>query len=127
MNLALDTNRYTDMARGVVEAVALVASASDVFLPLIVLGELRAGFRQGTREAENEAALRAFLSKPGVHVLPPDERTTHKYAEVEAHLRRIGKAIPTNDVWIAALALQHDLPLYSRAPHFDQVPGLNRV
>lgn len=127
MKLALDTNRYSDLARGDAEAVALVGGAEAVYVPLVVLGELRAGFRRGNREAKNEAALKAFLGQPGVHVLLPDEETSFIYAGLEAELRERGKAIPTNDVWIAAMALQHGLSLYSRDPHFDHLPQVSRA
>ena len=122
MKLTLDTNRYSDLARGEPGVVAIVSAATAVYVPVIVLGELRAGFRMGTREAKNEAALKQFLSRPEVHILYPDERTSFVYASLEAELRARGKPIPTNDVWIAALTLQHGLTLYSRDPHFSHLP-----
>jgi predicted nucleic acid-binding protein len=121
MKIALDTNRYSDLARGDPAVVALVMAAEAVYLPVIVLGELRAGFRRGTREAANEAALAAFLARPFVHVLAVDEATSVVYAGLEAELRGKGTPIPTNDVWIAALALQHGVRLYTRDPHFDHL------
>ncbi len=127
MKIALDTNRYTDMARGDADALRIVGTAIEVCLPLIVLGELRAGFRQGTREAANEAGLQSFLAQPGVRVLLPDEQTTFFYSSIEADLRKKGRAIPTNDVWIAALTLQHALTLYSRDKHFDNIPAIPRA
>jgi predicted nucleic acid-binding protein len=69
VRLALDTNRYTDLCRGAAEVVTLVEHAEAVFLPFVVLAELRAGFAIGTRGAENERVLRGFLRKPGVAVL----------------------------------------------------------
>jgi predicted nucleic acid-binding protein len=127
MKIALDTNRYSDMARGDAEVVARVLGAEEVYVPVIVLGELRAGFRRGTREAANEAALAAFLARPFVHVLAVDQATTVFYGGLEADLRVRGAPIPTNDVWIAALTLQHGLTLYSRDPHFDHLPSVPRV
>jgi tRNA(fMet)-specific endonuclease VapC len=127
MRIALDTNRYVDMCRGEETTVNLVASADEVWLPFIVIGELRAGFVVGRRGAENERLLRRFLSKPGLDVLYADEQTTHHYASVFRHLRKQGTPIPTNDLWIAALVLQHDLVLASRDADFDHLPQIARV
>jgi predicted nucleic acid-binding protein len=91
------------------------------------VGELRAGFRVGTREADNERVLRRFLLKDGVEVLFADEGTSHHYAAVYAQLRRRGTPVPTNDMWIAALVLQHDLVLCTRDGHFDRLPQIPRV
>ncbi len=124
MNVALDTNAYSDFMRGVPERVQVLQSAEHIHLPLIVLGELRAGFAAGSREEENLEALRTFLASPRVSVLSPDEATTGHYARIFVSLRRKGVAIPTNDLWIAALALQFDLDLCSSDAHFDDLEGL---
>ena len=127
MRLALDTNRYTDLCRGEPSVVELVESADEVWLPFIVLGELRAGFAVGTRGTQNEAGLRRFLMKPGVGILYVDEQTTHHYASVYRQLRKQGTPIPTNDMWIAALVLQHSMVLYARDAHFDALGQIVRV
>lgn len=127
MRLALDTNRYTDLARGEAATVALVEHADGVFLPFAVLAELRAGFAVGRRGAENERVLRRFLMKPGVALLFPDDQTTHHYAAIFRQLRGQGTPIPTNDLWIAALVLQHDLVLCDRDRHFDHLPQIPRA
>ena len=127
MRLALDTNRYTDLCRGSTSVVETVERADEVWLPFIVLGELRAGFAAGTQGPDNEAVLRRFLMKPGVDVLYADEQTTHHYATLYRQLRKQGTPIPTNDVWIAALVLQHSLTLYDRDVHFDAIPQVTRV
>jgi tRNA(fMet)-specific endonuclease VapC len=127
MRLALDTNRYTDLCRGHGGVVALVEHAEVVFLPFAVLAELRSGFINGTRGAENERILRRFLMKPSVAVLFADDQTTHHYAAVFRQLRRQGTPIPINDLWIAALVLQHDLVLCDRDHHFDHLPQLTRI
>jgi tRNA(fMet)-specific endonuclease VapC len=124
MRLALDANRYTDLCRGADEVVTLVERAEAVLLPFIVLAELRAGFSAGTRGKENERVLRVFLMKPGVSVLFADEQTVQHYVAVFRQLRRQGTPIPTNDLWIAALVLQHDLVLCTRDRHFDHLPQL---
>jgi len=127
MRLALDSNRYTDLCRGTEEVVELVEAADEVWLPFIVLGELRAGFAVGTQGPRNEAVLRRFLHKPGVDVLYADEQTTHHYASVYRQLRNQGAPIPANDMWIAALVLQHSLTLCDRDAHFNALPQLTRV
>ncbi len=127
MRLALDTSRYTDLCRGDAPVVERIEAADEVWLPFIVLGELRAGFAVGSQGPRNEAILRRFLLKPGVDVLYADEQTTHHYASVYRQLRKQGTPMPTNDMWIAALVLQHSLMLYDRDAHFDALPQLTRV
>ncbi len=127
MRLALDTNRYTDLCAGEESVIHALEHADEVWLPFIVLGELRAGFSVGTRGPRNEAVLHRFLLKPGVNVLYADEQTTHHYAAIYRQLRKQGTPIPTNDMWIAALALQHSLVLCDRDAHFDELPQLTRV
>src|SRR5208337_1916404 len=107
--------------------VNLVATADEIWLPFAVLGELRAGFAAGSQEARNEAVLRRFLLKPGVGILYADDQTTQQYANVYRQLRRQGTPIPTNDMWIAALVLQHSLVLLARDAHFDALPQLTRL
>lgn len=127
VRLALDTNRYTDLCRGNPSVVEAVELADEVWLPFIVLGELRAGFAVGSQGPPNEAVLRRFLMKPGVSVLYVEEQTTHHYGALYRQLRKQGTPIPTNDMWIAALVLQHSLVLCARDAHFDVLPQLPRV
>jgi predicted nucleic acid-binding protein len=124
MRLLIDTNRYADMDAGDLEVIQRFESADELWLPLIVLGELYAGFELGDRKEQNEEQLGEFLDQSYAGVLYPDEGTAHRYGEVFALLRRRGTPIPTNDMWIAALALQHDLTLDTRDVHFERVPGL---
>ncbi|MGA7686109.1 MAG: type II toxin-antitoxin system VapC family toxin [Terriglobales bacterium] len=127
MKLALDTNRYTDLCRGDTAVLETIEVANQVWLPFVVLGELRAGFAVGSQGPRNESVLRRFLLKAGVGVLYADEQTTHHYANVYRQLRKQGTPIPTNDMWIAALVLQHSLSLCDRDAHFDALPQLPRV
>jgi tRNA(fMet)-specific endonuclease VapC len=91
------------------------------------LGELRAGFLFGSEGKKNERNLELFLNRPRVRMLWADENTTHHYARLFLQLRRQGTPIPTNDIWIAALTLQHDLVLYSRDAHFNSLPQIPRA
>ena len=127
VRLALDTNRYTDLCRGDAAVVETVETADEVWLPFIVVGELRAGFAAGNQGPRNEAVLRRFLMKPGVAILYAGEQTTHHYASVYRQLRKQGTPIPTNDMWIAALVLEHSLVLYARDAHFNALAQLTRV
>lgn len=127
VNVALDTNRYVDLCKGLNETVTLLEEADEVVLPFVVLGELRAGFAHGRWQAENERTLRRFLLTEGVTVLFADDQTTHHYARVFRQLRKQGSPIPSNDMWLAALVLQHNLALHARDRHFDHLPQLVRV
>ena len=124
MNVALDTNAYSDFMRGIAARVELLRTVQSIVLPLIVLGEVRAGFAAGNRESTNAANLQRFLASPRVSVLAPDDQTTHYYAQLHRQLRGDGRPIPTNDLWIAALAVQHDLVLCTSDRHFRQIPQL---
>jgi tRNA(fMet)-specific endonuclease VapC len=127
VRIALDTNRYVDLCKGVGETVRIVATAEAVFLPFVVVAELHAGFVLGRRTAENERVLRRFLLKDGVRVLYADDQTTLHYAGVFRQLRMQGTPIPTNDMWIAALVLQHNAALHDRDRHFGRLPQIVRV
>jgi len=124
VNVALDTNAYSDFMRGDSDRVQVVRAARAVALPLIVLGELRAGFAAGNRESANAANLHRFLASPRVSILLPDEQTTHHYAQLHLQLRAKGASIPTNDLWIASLVVQHDLILCTSDQHFRQLPQI---
>lgn len=127
MRLALDTNAYVDLCKGVERTVELVATADAVYLPFVAVAELRAGFAMGRRSAENERTLRRFLLKPGVGVLYPDDQTAHHYASAYRQLRHQRTPVPTNDLWIAALVLQNSVVLHSRDRHFDHLPRILRA
>ncbi|OGV68722.1 MAG: hypothetical protein A3K19_13275 [Lentisphaerae bacterium RIFOXYB12_FULL_65_16] len=127
MRILVDTNRYCDFAAGVPEAVERFAQTDEIHLPFVTLAELRAGFLCGTLARKNERTLVQFLNRPRVRLVFADENTTHHFARVFAQLRSQGTPIPTNDMWIAALVLQHDLLLYSRDTHYDHLPQLPRL
>lgn len=126
MKVALDCNWYSDYFRGVPLAVEEIQSAERIYLPFIVLGELRAGFAGGTQSRQNEKGLCAFLSSPRVRLLFADEQTTFQYAQLYDQLKKQGTPIPSNDIWIAALVIQHKLKLLSHDGHFDHLPQLHR-
>lgn len=122
--LLLDTNAYAAFKLGNADAVAIIRSVPRIVLTPVVLGELRGGFAAGSKDAQNLAELAGFLASPRVEVVLVDESTAERYAGIFAALRRAGTPIPTNDMWIAASALQHNLRLFTFDAHFRGVPGL---
>lgn len=120
----LDTNAYAAFKRGDADAVAILDAASRIAINSVVLGELLGGFAAGTREAENRRELDEFLSLPQVVVLPVGFATSERYGAAFARLRARGTPIPTNDLWIAASAIEHSLDLFSYDSHFRAVDGL---
>ncbi len=127
MKLALDTNRYADFCRGDDPVRGVLETATRILVPFVVLAELRAGFAMGRRGHENERFLQRFLAKPGVEVLYATDGTTRAYASLFRQLRAQGTPIPSNDLWIAALAVQHGLCLYTRDAHFKALPQLDLI
>ena len=124
MRLLVDTNRYAAIVGRNTGDYAAWQCADEVWLSLITVGELLAGFAAGARRRENEERLDLLLNVQGVGVLQPDLATARWYAQINADLKRQGSPIPTNDIWIAAAALQHNLTLDTRDEHFRKVPGL---
>jgi predicted nucleic acid-binding protein len=122
--LILDTNALSAIADGEPSAMEVAAGADRIAVPVIVLGEYRMGIAQSRHRASYESWLRDWIA--AVTVLDIDDRTTHSYAAIGLELKRKGKPIPTNDLWIAALCRQHSLPLLSRDRHFDLVAGMQR-
>ncbi len=127
MRLALDTNAYRLMMDGDAEAARLVRTADHLLMPVPVLAELRFGFLNGTKGRENEANLVRFLDRPRIEVLRCDEETAVRFAELKLQLKKQGTPIPLNDVWIAALVLQHHATLFTRDSDFARIPQLPRV
>jgi tRNA(fMet)-specific endonuclease VapC len=123
-DILLDTNAYVAFKQGQPEALDIVQRAAHLALSSTVLGELLAGFAVGSREAKNRAELQQFLESDRVHILLVDEGTAAYYATVYRLLRNKGRPIPTNDMWIAASALQHGYVLFSYDGHFEHVDGL---
>jgi len=122
--LILDTNALSAFVDGSPAAVAGVARSSILAIPVIVIGEYRFGIAQSRSKTILEKILAGLMDAS--LVLPIDTETAERYAEIRLALRVAGKPIPANDLWIAALARQHAMPVMSRDGHFDRVPGLER-
>ena len=124
MKVLLDTNRLSDALAMVDEVTDLLETVEEIYVPVIALGEIRAGFLRGRRAAKNETRLQWFLSQNGVSTLGVDASVSHRYAGVHHALRTLGRPVPTNDLWLAAMAIEHGLSLYTRDAHFTHIPGL---
>jgi tRNA(fMet)-specific endonuclease VapC len=123
--MILDTNALSAVADDDPGVAAVLARADQMAIPVIVLGEYRHGIAESRDRSAYEAWLTDLLND--CMVLDVNEPTSHYYAEIVLELKRKGKPIPTNDIWIAALCRQHSLPLLSRDRHFDLVEGNERV
>jgi tRNA(fMet)-specific endonuclease VapC len=124
VRVAVDTNRLTDLLRGDKELADLLATCEHVAVPLTVLGEIKAGFLGGSQRDRNEQLLSGFFKRPNTRVLLPSRETAEQYARLFVQMRRAGTPIPDNDMWIAALAVEHDLTLITRDEHFERIPQL---
>ena len=126
MRVALDTNRLTDLLQGDAALAERLGACDEVWIPLVVLAEIKAGFYGGTQQHRNEILLQRLLAKSTVGVLLPGRETAEHYARLFVQLKRAGTPVPDNDLWIAALALEHDLLLITRDQHFERIPQLLR-
>jgi len=124
IRVALDTNRLTDLFKGDVALAEWLGTCDEVWIPLFVLAEIKAGFYGGTEQHRNEILLHNLLVKSTVAVLMPGRGTAEHYARLFVQLKRAGTPVPDNDLWIAALALEHDLLLVTRDRHFRSIPQL---
>lgn len=125
--ICLDTSAYSHFKAGHAQTIEIVSQCKSVCIPAIVLGELRAGFRLGKKAEKNEAELRAFLSSPVVDCLDVDGEASILYADIFLELRRKGTPIPTNDIWIAAIAAREGATVLSFDKHFEFVPQVARL
>lgn len=122
--LLLDTSAYSAFFRGDTQAKAAIQDADEICLNPVVVGELLAGFGRGRRRGRNEAELAEFLASPRVRVVAINEETASRYAAIVGGLWTAGTPIPTNDVWIAASAMQHGLEVLTADAHYALVPQI---
>lgn len=120
----LDTSAYSALMNGQTAAAEVVREAEEVYLNAIVVGELLSGFARGHRRQRNEQQLGEFLGEPRVNVIDVDDDTAVRYAAIHGVLRAAGTPIPTNDMWIAASAMQHGLRLLTLDHHFEKIPQI---
>jgi tRNA(fMet)-specific endonuclease VapC len=118
----LDANIVIALFAGDTAVSENLKSAVEVFIPSIVIGELFYGARKSSRVSENTSRINDFVESNVI--LSCDVETARRYGEIKDNLRQKGRPIPENDIWIAALALQHRLVLVSRDAHFRQLEDL---
>lgn len=121
----IDTNLVIAFLAGEEAAVSGVQAASEIFVPVVVVGELNFGARKSAHIDENLQRVRDFVAT--VSVLAIDSDSAAVYGRVKSMLRAKGRPIPDNDLWIAATAIQHQLTLATRDTHFDHVDDLSTV
>ncbi len=121
----LDTNIVIALFADEPETTGRLAPAEQVFLPSIAIGELCCGVRKSGKSAQNLERIDQLAASSAV--LGSDTDTARHYGDVKNKLRLKGRPLPENDVWIAALATQHDLTLATRDEHFRDVEGLKTV
>lgn len=120
----IDTNIYSLAMKGDVSVVSELRKIDCIGFSAISVGELYAGFKGGSREAANRDELYLFLDSPRVIVFSVDAETAEFYASVLDNLKKAGTPIPTNDIWIAAIAFQHGYKIFTMDKHFRFIPGL---
>lgn len=125
MRLLLDTDAYSALKRGHTEVAALVRRSEEILLSTVVAGELLYGFRCGDRYDSNRTELDEFVASPYVRVVPVTLTTAERFSRVAAGLKARGKPIPTNDMWIAAQAMETGAELVSFDRHYEAVEGLS--
>jgi tRNA(fMet)-specific endonuclease VapC len=122
--IMLDTSAYSAFMTGRAELKELMQRADAIYLNPIIVGELLAAFMKGRNERKNRGLLRKFLSSPRVVLLDLDVETSERYGIIINHLWSSGTPIPTNDIWIAASAMQHGLRLVTIDAHFQNIPHI---
>ena len=124
MRILLDSNAYSHLKRGHRRIAELVRGSEEILLPFVVIGELLYGFRSGSRLERNVRELHAFLDNPRVAIAAMNFTTADRYTRIAAALRSKGRPIPSNDIWIAAHAMETGADLVSCDRHFDRIDGL---
>jgi tRNA(fMet)-specific endonuclease VapC len=124
IGFVLDTSAYYEYERKNLKVARYMNSGKIMYAPIIVLGELRAGFMNGNKHLENEDILNDFLNMSNVTILKLTEKTTEIYAKIYSSLRKAGKPIGTNDMWIASICIENKLPLLTLDADFSKINGL---
>lgn len=123
--MILDTNALSAVAGNEAAAVRIFSQAETIELPVIVLGEYRFGIAHSRYRDEYEMWLKDLVA--ATRFLPADQDTARHYAQIRSELKKAGRPIPSNDIWIAALCRQYHIALMSRDGHFDAVRNLKRI
>lgn len=125
--IVLDTNRYVAFKRGDSDAIEIIKRTPAIIINPIIMGELLCGFALGNREERNKKELELFLSSERVQFFNINKETGGYYSKIYRDLRSKGKPIPTNDIWIAATAMQYSLSIFSCDKHFGHISDLRVI
>jgi tRNA(fMet)-specific endonuclease VapC len=120
----IDTNIYSHAMRGDTEIIEILQQVAHIGITAISIGELLSGFKAGNKEKINRQELNQFLDSPRVTLYSIDEQTSEYYCLILDQLKSNGTPIPTNDIWIAAVAFQQSMPIYTKDQHFTKIKGL---
>lgn len=124
--ILLDTNAYIAFKNNQTPAIEIIRDTSIIGINTIVIGELLGGLMVGNKSDFNRQQLQQFLASPRVEIFSIDQQTAEYYALIYSQLRRKGRPIPTNDIWIAATAMRHNLSLFTYDNDFKPIDGLNQ-
>ena len=122
--ILIDTNAYAAFKKNETDAVNILKTVEYIGVNIVVLGELLSGFKGGNKEARNRKELEQFLDSPRVNIVQVDEETAEFYARIYWNLKKKGKPVPSNDLWVASSAMRHGLALFTYDEHFDNIDGL---
>lgn len=126
-SVVIDTNAYSAYKRGDENALKVIKAVESIVFSPTVLGELLAGFELGKKSEQNRKELEEFLNEPKVLFLTINAQTAKEYSKIYKNLRQQGTPIPTNDMWIAAIANQLDMAVFTHDTHFTKIDGLQIV
>ena len=122
--ILIDTNIYSEFMRGKNKVKYVLSEMEIIGISVISIGELLSGFKGGVSEEKNRKELSFFLDSPRAKIYNVDAETSEFYAKIITDLKNSGNPIPTNDIWIASIAFQSGLKLFTLDKHFQKVPGL---
>ena len=123
----IDTNIYSYALKGDEEVIKILRETDEIGFSVISIGELLAGFKGGGKERKNREELETFLDSPRVIIYSVNDETAEFYSDIFIRLKKAGTPIPTNDIWIAAIAFQNGLKLFTKDAHFKSIAGLSLI
>lgn len=125
--ITLDTNAYSRLLAGDKRVISLIEYAEEIIIPVIVIGELLYGFKNGNQYIKNIEFLSELLKKTEVFIHHTTMSTAELFSDIKMNLKQKGKPIPTNDIWIAAIAMENGSVLLSYDQHFEHISGLRVI
>ncbi|MFI5343663.1 MAG: type II toxin-antitoxin system VapC family toxin [Chlamydiales bacterium] len=122
--ILIDTNAYASFKKGEISMIEIIQQSESIAVSPIMLGELLAGFDGGSKMQQNKIELQKFLESPRVKIYPVTLDTSHYFSLIYCSLKSKGKPIPTNDMWIAAQAMEHGCVVCTYDKHFTYIEGI---